>query len=90
MSLLAINPGNNSAIPISGVIGYGAVVGWKGISTFHPITIGEETMYSIIIQVGRLAMVRAFVIALVVTNCTQSKLYFIIELTVLVSQGYYL
>ena len=75
ISLLAINPGSNKTIPISGVIGYGSVVGWVGFSNFYPTTIGEKTLYSIALQVGRQPMVRAFVIVLVVTNCRQSEPY---------------
>lgn len=90
MSLLAINPVNNSTIPISGVIGYGTVVGWAGFATFHSTPIGQETMSSIVLFAKRQAMIRAFVIVLVATNCKQSENHFDNGFMVLVSQGYYL
>ena len=69
VSLLAINPGDNSTIPISGVIGYGTVVSWVALSTFYPTTVGQETKYSVALFVWHQAMIRAFVILLVTTNC---------------------
>lgn len=82
VSLLAINPANNSTIPISGVIGYGTVVNWNAVALFYPTTIGQETLYSIALFAWRQAMIRAFVILVIVTNCRQSETHFDSGLTV--------
>ena len=76
VSLLAINPADNSTIPISGVIGYGTIVGWNAYAIFYAAVVGQEILYSINLLVWRQAMIRAFVILLAVTNCKQFEFRF--------------
>ncbi|KAG2140995.1 hypothetical protein DEU56DRAFT_796550 [Suillus clintonianus] len=68
VSLLAIDTDSNQSLPISGVIGYGSMVGWIGFSEFYPTTVGGETLYALSLTVYRQKMVKVFALLLVVTN----------------------
>ncbi|KAH7928317.1 hypothetical protein BV22DRAFT_1103082 [Leucogyrophana mollusca] len=76
ISLLAIDPQDNSTIPISGVVGFGNMVNWEGYSTFYATSIGQDTLYSLSFTARRQRMIKAFVFVIVITN-------WILSLTVL-------
>ncbi|KIJ62993.1 hypothetical protein HYDPIDRAFT_114151 [Hydnomerulius pinastri MD-312] len=75
-SMLAIDPNDNSTIPISGVVGYGSMINWSASSTFYAIPVGQDTLYSLVLTVARQRMIISFVLILVITN-------WILSLTVL-------
>ncbi|KIJ57888.1 hypothetical protein HYDPIDRAFT_120207 [Hydnomerulius pinastri MD-312] len=75
-SMLAIDPDDNSTIPISGVVGYGTMVNWVGSGTFYAIPVGQDTLYSLVLSVTRQRMIISSVFLLVITN-------WILSLTVL-------
>ncbi|KAH7884899.1 hypothetical protein F5I97DRAFT_1812645 [Phlebopus sp. FC_14] len=68
ISLLAIDPDDNSTIPISGVVGYGNIVNWEASGSFYAIPVGQNTLYSLVLTAGRHRMIKAFVLVLVITN----------------------
>ncbi|KAG0693281.1 hypothetical protein DFH29DRAFT_816462, partial [Suillus ampliporus] len=68
LSLLAIDTDSNKSLPISGVIGFGSMVNWIGISAFYPTTVGDETLYALALTAKRQKMVKAFALVLVITN----------------------
>lgn len=68
-SVLAINPKDNSTIPISGIVGYGSVVNWPALSQFYDTPVGQETLYSLVLTVYRHPTTRALVVVIFITNC---------------------
>ncbi|KAH7928318.1 hypothetical protein BV22DRAFT_1059079 [Leucogyrophana mollusca] len=73
VSMLALNPTDNSTIPIANVRGYGTVVNWVGLAVFQTTTPpGEEPQYALNLIQQRQLPVKAFVIVIVITNWIMS------------------
>ncbi|KAG1727293.1 uncharacterized protein EDB91DRAFT_894381 [Suillus paluster] len=68
VSLLAIDTDSNTSLPISGVIGYGTIVNWIGLSAFYPTVVGDETLYALALNAKRQGMIKTFALVLVITN----------------------
>ena len=67
---MAINPTDNSTIPIAFVESYGSAVNWIGIGSFLEVTpLGDPPLYSMILQQERQHAIKAFAMLIVITNC---------------------
>ncbi|KAH7884900.1 hypothetical protein F5I97DRAFT_1893195 [Phlebopus sp. FC_14] len=68
-SLVAINPTDNSTIPIAYARGYGTVVNWVGMAIFTWVQPpGMDMQYSLTLTQERQLTVKAFVIVILLTN----------------------
>ena len=67
---MAINPTDNSTIPIAFVAAYGSAVNWIGTGSFlEVIPLGGSPLYSMVLYQDRQYAIKAFAVLIVVTNC---------------------
>lgn len=70
ISLVAINPTDNSTIPIVFAGCFGTVVNWEGSGDFEdPQPPGRDIQYSLTLILQRQPQVKALVIILVLLSC---------------------
>ncbi|KIJ57889.1 hypothetical protein HYDPIDRAFT_44725 [Hydnomerulius pinastri MD-312] len=73
VSMVAINPTDNSTIPIAFASGYVTVVNWVGEGDFQCVQPpGEDRQYALILTQERQLPVKAFVIVILATNWIMS------------------